>query len=176
MSENKYESERHTRTDLAYCAGNVSLSFNGEMLEMYAVIDNVGATRTYNAVSGKPVGENIFDYSVDRQKQSNIGPIPEGKYWVYPNEFWKNGPFKSGSYEAWGDYRITLHPDKQTKTYGRGGFFIHGGHYPGSAGCVDLTSSMNQFYKDLMKAIGGNKSCQIPLWVDYTPKSKNRPR
>ena len=38
----------------------------------------------------------------------------------------------------WGHFRVPLHPAKNTKTFGRGGFFIHGGEYPGSAGCVDV--------------------------------------
>ena len=183
MSDGKYDYERHTK-EQAYCTGNVSLHFNGETLQMYAVIDNVGSTRTYRAVSGKPLPNKGFDYSSERQKMSKEGPIPEGKYWVYPNEFWRNAWYKRGSEESWGNYRITLHPDKQTETYGRGGFFIHGGHFPGSIGCVDLTSSMDQFYKDLMKAIGysyniktiKNTYCQIPLWVDYAPAAVNRSR
>jgi hypothetical protein len=175
MSDDKYKSERHTK-HIAYCGGNVSLSFNGEMLEMYAVIDGVGATRVYKAVSGKPDANQSFDYSLERQKKSSEGPIPEGKYWIYPYQFWMNGRFKRGSYASWGNYRITLHPDKDTETYGRGGFFIHGGYYPGSIGCVDLTENMDQFYKDLMRAIDENTFCQIPLWVDYSPKAVNRPR
>ncbi len=170
----EYDDERHTKTDLNYCAGTVSLFFDGETLQMFAEIDGRTSTKSYQAVSGKALENNVFDYSIESQKRSNLGPIPEGKYWVYPFQFWENGFLKRGSYEDWGNYRITLHPDKQTETYGRGGFFIHGGFNPGSAGCVDLTSNMNQFYEDIMKAIGKNRHCQIHLWVDYDKKTKNR--
>ena len=52
----------------------------------------------------------------------------------------------SGDYAAaWGSHRITIHPFDSTHTFGRGGFFIHGGTMPGSAGCIDLTSGMPRF-------------------------------
>lgn len=38
----------------------------------------------------------------------------------------------------WGLYRVPLHPQRGTNTFGRTGFFLHGGKRPGSAGCVDL--------------------------------------
>ncbi|WP_162629258.1 DUF2778 domain-containing protein [Moritella yayanosii] len=38
----------------------------------------------------------------------------------------------------WGDWRIRLYPEKNTKTFGRDGFFIHGGDINGSAGCIDI--------------------------------------
>jgi hypothetical protein len=43
----------------------------------------------------------------------------------------------------WGDYRVPLHPASGTDTLDstgqpRGGFFLHGGKYPGSAGCIDV--------------------------------------
>jgi hypothetical protein len=50
-----------------------------------------------------------------------------------------------GGEVAWGDSRVWLTPGAQTNTFGRSGFSIHGGWYPGSAGCIDLTSSMPAF-------------------------------
>ena len=45
----------------------------------------------------------------------------------------------------WGKPRVWLEPSKETNTYGRSGFSIHGGEEPGSAGCIDLTSEMPGF-------------------------------
>ena len=34
---------------------------------------------------------------------------------------------------------------KETNTYGRSGFSVHGGVEPGSAGCIDLTNHIDVF-------------------------------
>ncbi len=77
---------------------------------------------------------------------------PRGTYWLDSRQLidlqerWFYGLF----YETgWGTDPITIHPFTTTETYGRGGFFIHGGTSPGSAGCVDLTSNMASFARRL---------------------------
>ena len=50
-----------------------------------------------------------------------------------------------GGERGWGKHRVWLEPSKETDTFGRGGFSIHGGDVPGSAGCIDLTSGMPGF-------------------------------
>ena len=52
-----------------------------------------------------------------------------------------------GGTDSWGNSRVWLDASKDTNTYGRSGFSIHGGAIPGSAGCIDLTSSMDDFTK-----------------------------
>lgn len=145
----------------------ISLLFNGESLVMRTAS---GTLKTYTAFSGKPINGK-FDYSVDRQKASSLGPIPEGSYWINPSDLWENNWLKSAlrtPRSAWGDYRITIRVFPGTQTHSRGGFFIHGGDVAGSAGCIDLTHSMNQFVKDLMNMLGKSKDCYIPLQVTYT--------
>lgn len=44
-----------------------------------------------------------------------------------------------------GEYRIFLKPESGTNTYGRDGFFIHGGEFFGSNGCIDLAGNMATF-------------------------------
>ena len=44
-----------------------------------------------------------------------------------------------------GASRVWLEPSKETNTYGRDGFSIHGGLLPGSAGCIDLTWQIDIF-------------------------------
>lgn len=46
-----------------------------------------------------------------------------------------------------GKHRVWLEPSKETNTFGRYGFSIHGGKEPVSAGCIDLTYSMDEFAK-----------------------------
>ncbi len=50
-----------------------------------------------------------------------------------------------GSYYSWGNSRVWLEPSKETNTYGRDNFSIHGGMWPGSAGCIDMTGQIGQF-------------------------------
>lgn len=42
-------------------------------------------------------------------------------------------------------HRVWLEPSKETNTYGRDKFSIHGGMWPGSAGCIDMTSNIKNF-------------------------------
>ncbi len=163
---NEYMEERFNPKIPQCVKSNISLTFNGKTL-ILTVYRKEGATKSYKAVSGKPDEKMNFNYSKDRQKVSYVGPIPEGEYWITPNELWKNAWYKPGSTEAWGDYRIAIHPYPTTNTYNRGGFFIHGGKILGSAGCVDLTFNMNKFVEDLYKALPGSKNCYIPFSVKY---------
>ena len=156
----RYAAERYN-PNLAHCR-DLSLSFNGERLRMWG-----GETDYwYPAVSGVPDGTGQFDYSIERQKQRNRGPIPQGVYWIRPDELWENAWYKRASVAAWGNYRITIHPFVTTETYGRGGFFIHGGSVPGSIGCIDLTSKMNEFAQNLTRE-SGLRRCQLHLHVSY---------
>lgn len=62
-----------------------------------------------------------------------------------------------------GQFRFWLRPKADTQTFGRGNFAIHGGMSPGSAGCIDLTSEMDDF-ADLMQALGQD---EMDVQVDY---------
>lgn len=165
MPQDGYESERYNPT-LPHCGG-IKLEFNGKKLFMSGMTDIMCFAHSYNAVSGRPDASGGFDYSVEAQKKKGKGPIPEGTYWIRPDEFWENAWYKRGSYTAWGNYRITIHPFTTTETHGRGGFFIHGGDVAGSAGCIDLTGEMDKFYNDVRCLVGGSSTCQIHLVVKY---------
>lgn len=123
------------------------------------------------AVSGKPNEKKQFDYSSAHQSTPYKGPIPEGAYWIQPDQLWENNPVKAAMgitpRASWGNYRITIHPYPGTKTYNRGGFFIHGGAVPGSAGCIDLTAYMDKFVNEMKKELEGLPKCYIPLTVRY---------
>lgn len=141
---------------------DVSLVFDGATLSISGSPIDV-----WTAVSGHPSAGGAFDYSPARQKMKDVGPIPAGIYWLDPSQLvdlserW----LYSWLYEtAWGTHRITIHPFDTTHTFGRGGFFIHGGTTPGSAGCIDLTTSMASFARQLAATPPGRK---VKLTVKY---------
>jgi hypothetical protein len=141
---------------------SLKLFFDGSTLQMTGGSENY----SYPAASGRPTKGGKFIYSKEAQKASFSGPIPEGVYWINPDELWTNRWYKRGSEAAWGKYRITIHPFTTTETYKRGGFFIHGGKELGSAGCIDLTSHIEDFVANLGKEEAMRK-CQIHLTVNY---------
>jgi hypothetical protein len=74
--------------DAADKAGaGVSLLFNGSTLSL---MDNGNTVFSAPAVSGRPLADGSFDYSIERQKIGFTGPIPAGKYYINPNatEWW----------------------------------------------------------------------------------------
>ena len=189
----KYESERY---EAALDDAPFQLVFTGDHLTKRGS----GAETTWAAVSGKTAPayggayggagfggyEQLeFDYSVDAQRAHDKGPIPEGIYWLDPTElhdmrFWHHAPNPAYPFESsgWGKHRITIHPHISTQTYGRGGFFIHGGDSPGSIGCIDLWDHMEDFVPvledeaDRAEAAvddgSAKRGTKIELTVDYS--------
>ncbi len=114
--------------------------------------------------------------SSEFQDVQDRGPIPEGQYKVDPArtqsisdiDSWDRfkGNFGGGTWpgleKSWGEHRTWLTPSNGTNTYGRGGFTIHGGSVPGSAGCIDLTSRNNSFHNWL-----GNYGKPLIIIVKY---------
>lgn len=132
-----YNAERYNPT-LAACT-TLSLTFDGSKL----TLTDGKKIDSYRAVSGRAASTGKFDYSSARQRVHGAGPIPEGIYWINPLELWENAWWKPAPTRAWGNFRITIHPFNTTVTFGRGGFFIHGGSVPGSAGCICLTTDID---------------------------------
>ncbi|WP_237113872.1 tlde1 domain-containing protein [Pseudoalteromonas rubra] len=132
---------------------NAEMRFNGKKLKW--IDDEGNVKKEWDAVSGRDGA------TADQQNVKDVGPIPEGEYYVeqhrlqdwesLPDEYklaaiMKAGPWPGGKI-AWGEHRVWLSPEYGTETYGRSGFSIHGGMYPGSAGCIDLTSNMSDFVR-----------------------------
>jgi hypothetical protein len=71
------------------------------------------------------------------------GPLPPGNYTLHPYEISPAGFFRTFiDPRDWGDFRVPLHPDPGTNTYGRSGFFLHGGYKRlGSEGCLKVAGS-----------------------------------
>jgi hypothetical protein len=66
-----------------------------------------------------------------------------------------------------GHYRVSLHPAEGTDTFGRGGFFLHGGKNWGSAGCFDVCYLESQLFPLLQRHQGA-----ITVIVDYPDKKE----
>ena len=138
------------------------MTYDGKKLRLYEPQRTSEAYMTrnrpllaeYDAASGRPGYQ-----SPEFQSLANKGPVPSGDYLVRQSDlqlrvdaglldramgYVGRGSWPGGEV-AWGDSRVWLTPSAGTNTFGRGGFSIHGGWYPGSAGCIDLTSSMPAF-------------------------------
>lgn len=113
--------------------------------------------------------EYTFDYSVEKQKIKNVGPTPEGSYWIEVDERRSAKTSKFSHiilHKGWGNYSWSLHHEASTQTYGRSGFFIHGGSNWGSAGCIDIKGGdikLNEF-------LSGQCNCYVPVTVKYAIK------
>jgi RHS repeat-associated protein len=100
----------------------------------------------------------------------NNGRIPSGDYslltseFSYPSYFWDLLRELRGD---WGSFRVPLHPDPATKTFGRKGFFLHGGLFPGSAGCIDAGGGIfgNADTKQLVSDILADPDGTVPVHV-----------
>ncbi len=151
------------------CSALVRLAYDGRTLRLYTA----AGMKTYLAASGK-LGSN---FSLKAQQDRSLGTIPAGEYWIDPAQLWTAGwlveearhfPVARNYPESWGHHRITIHMMPRTETYGRGGFFIHGGSHIGSAGCIHVTGDgMEAFIADLKEALGGMPPCSVQLVVTY---------
>lgn len=127
------------------------LTFDGTTLRW---LKGTKTLKSWPAVSGRS-GYQTKDHQSVRGK----GPLPEGVYEVRQSEYQHipdRGIFDMlaaevgrtawpGGESSWGKHRVWLHPKDGTQTFGRDGFSIHGGDDPGSAGCIDMTSSLSDF-------------------------------
>lgn len=137
------------------------LVFDGRYLEW---IEDGRVDKRWPAISGK-IGFN----GKKHQMLKDTGPIPEGSYAAQQSDFqrWEDASifnraacvlaylnYKAGLWPgcpiAWGTRRVWLRPSPSTNVYGRDNFSIHGGWFPGSIGCIDLTDSMNAFAKEFL--------------------------
>ncbi|MFL6667267.1 MAG: tlde1 domain-containing protein [Burkholderia ambifaria] len=160
--ENRYAAKRGTPALPACACAPISLRFDGRFLVMTG-----NASGVYPAVSGRHDNRGSFDYPSARHQMENVGPIPSGRYWIQPFEMWTNRSYNLASRAACGNYRLTIHVVPGTRTFGRGGFFIHGGTQAGSAGCINLHSGMENFVREIEAGTKGMPGCYVPLRVQY---------
>ena len=156
----RYEERMHPQYALQFDGTQLTLQENGQPM------------MSWPAVSGRPGTQGP-----EHQSYRDYGPLPQGNYQAKVSEMQRYedvgfadraagiagyGPWPHGT-PAWGNYRFWLTPKSDTKTLGRDNFSIHGGMFPGSAGCIDLTSEMDDF-ADLMQALGQD---EVDVQVEY---------
>jgi RHS repeat-associated protein len=131
-----------------------------------------GRTRyKIDATSGKGDCEN----ETKCERMANKGPIPRGKYEIYPSQidnpsFWRDfrRNFRDERHEGggdWGDWRVRIYPLPGTERFGRTGFYLHGGYWDGSAGCIDIGGGVFGHDK-LLEDLQRDPDNKIPLLVE----------
>jgi hypothetical protein len=155
--------------------GTSYASFDGTSLSLHYQVpgecgDLIAKTFSTPAVSGRPNDWGVFDYSLERQKMGDVGPLPEGDYSINAAELReltylddligsglsftqafgkKNGAFPGGVY-SWGFGRIPIYPSSVViDGVIRQGFTIHGGSAAGSSGCIDLMRGETLFFSKM---------------------------
>jgi len=131
--------------DVAANGGDYSLFFNGQTLSVMQ-----GDNSVYSTVANSGKGEHMNN--PNSQKVENLGPIPEGNYFFY-NYNWQHQSKLRQVYNIiagngdWGDYNVSLNyiSWKEPRPL-RWGFYLHGGFWPGSAGCVDAGGGISNIY------------------------------
>ncbi|SEB19056.1 RHS repeat-associated core domain-containing protein, partial [Marinobacterium iners] len=104
------------------------------------------------------------------QTARNQGPIPTGGYTGNASNLTNPGFFGDLARNTrgdWGDWRMPLNPNDGTNTFGRDGFFLHGGSGDGSAGCIDIGGGItgNDQTDRLLNDILNDPDGIIPLTV-----------
>lgn len=154
--------------------GSYALRFDGTSVELTHAGQRM---KRWSAVSGKPGFQ-----TVEHQGSKDIGPLPEGAWLARQAKFERIDLYGSfvgftgrgtwpGSTPSWGRFRIWLEPVGETKTFDRSGFSIHGGATPGSAGCIDLTSNVEDFARHFLAY--GKDLLLVVTYPVATPKKKS---
>ncbi len=122
---------------------------------------------TMKGTSGRDECMNDPDCADKRDE----GPIPPGDYTIDSSKvndspFWKDlgRTMKSGDY---GDFLVPLEPSESNETFGRDGFYLHGGRWEGSKGCIDVGGGIfgddrtNGLVEDLMGDADGTVEVKV---------------
>lgn len=172
ISRGRHLADRITEESVFGAAGTESLrriTFDGSQVR---VEGNPAFTAT--AVSGLQSharDSRGIDYTNSLyQNQLNMGPIPEGEYYVIPSEVQSSARHGFNA-SAWGQFRVILHPTLLTYQHRvilrrGGGFYLHqDANRNGTAGCIGLLSASDN--RNLLRRIQ-NSSSPIPVTVRYS--------
>jgi RHS repeat-associated protein len=105
------------------------------------------------------------------QCAEGVGPIPAGTYFIWPQELHKSSWLERFvnriREDDWGAARVGITnvriDDPNATCQARGGFYLHGGLKPGTAGCIDIGNrGIEEFISRVQGYPGG-----ILLWVHY---------
>ncbi|MEP4889736.1 MAG: DUF4157 domain-containing protein [Aliiglaciecola sp.] len=172
ISRGRHLAERITEESVFGAAGDSdlrSITFNGAQV---SVVGNPGFSAP--AVSGlQSHARNArgIDYTDPLyQDQLNLGPIPEGEYYVIPSEV-QSSSTHNFSQSSWGHYRVILHPTLLTYQHRvilrrGGGFYLHqDANNNGTAGCIGLIKDSDN--RRLLERIR-DASGPVPVTVRYS--------
>jgi uncharacterized protein RhaS with RHS repeats len=145
--------------------GLTKLTFNKENGEL--IVDpEIKSMSPYilSVSSGRP-DCNACDETVKAK-----GPIPTGNYYIYTKDLTNpgfTGDIVRNLRGDWGDWRVPIIPTKGVNTYGRDGFFLHGGRMKGSAGCIDFGGGIfgDDFTNQLLQDILNDQDGKIQMRV-----------
>jgi RHS repeat-associated protein len=175
----------------------VELTFNGNSLKGNGFCatavsgrDPTVSVKETDTKDGQYIEETwTFDYSKQRQRQRNTGPMPEGCYSIRTDHEDSTSGTNNPAGEparrhhwpksiGWGDYSWPLTPypgtdvnDEEGKP--RSGMFLHGGSSPGSAGCGDVYNGADTDLHDFMdrlRKINGTP-CYVKVCSRYPSPS-----
>ena len=145
----------------------------------------VGAGRGMEVVPKSLVGNpDLLDYFsyyflIDKSKlKMKFDQARQNKDMLKYERIWRNA--------AWGTQRMYIsnrgkHPNgkriiNMSQIYGRGAFYIHGGTFRSSSGCIDLGGDMPEFHEFWVKKwlTTGLNSGEVSLYVNYRDKDDNK--
>lgn len=163
-------------------AATAHAPISGLRFDGHTLFVNGAPTESFAALSGlrpnNPHNRDRRDHTGPAsQTIPDVGPIPEGTYYIDPQEV-EYGGF---SQAVWGPRRIRIHETEATQsqrertTERTGGFFIHEDvRRDGTAGCVGLQSSADT---SVAFARIAQTPYRIPLVVSYPrPRPRRRHR
>ena len=130
------------------------------------VFTGPGKPLKIKGTSGKGDCVNQLSCSAVRDK----GPLPPGDYFIRSSEIDEPGLVHAIGRNLkadWGSFLVAIHPYPWTDTYGRDGFYLHGGNYRGSKGCIDVGGGIlgNSETRQLLRVLRSDRNGIIPLTV-----------
>lgn len=136
----------------------VTVTYDGEFVR---VVDKNGNV-LYEGLATSGKGKYMNDPNA--QNEQNLGPIPEGEYFFDSNNWNYQTPIRQlynilARNGDWGFYNVKLTPVSYTGT--RHSFYLHGGSYPGSAGCIDAGRNITK-----IQTLTANQG-KVPVIVKY---------
>jgi hypothetical protein len=126
------------------------LLFDRKYLYLKAL--NGRVKKKWNAFSGKT------NATIKDQDKSNFGPLPEGAYIVHFEktlDYENNEGLWDSIKWVWNSpaWRFVATPLEQVKGDGfdRGNFYIHGGKWKGTDGCIEINKELNRKFHSFLK-------------------------